>query len=621
MIKEFFDVGESILEDPSDEKEVITHISYQPRNEEDSLHPIVINLDVDKEKIDLHYEKKYNPRRDKGKFCFMKTTSPRGKRVYFNTNNISYHINSTITDTIDKITEILESYPERQEILLSFREYLKKVQEIFCVTEKKILDYNKLDTTQKIEEYDSNPSNYSGYFQKSIIDSLEVSTKSQLSNHDAYCLYINDKNIFDTDYADAYALLLYYDKIGYLFSEDGKECTCHICSKKKKVTNSLKLPFKVYIEDKVGFFQRGDLKKSYKSFSLCEDCFRKIIVGTEFVRNELSEIFLGNRLFILPKSAFFYKNFLPNVKMLKDKIHSQLFGHREIARMSQQKQFSGYVFDFLFYQREQSSFKISRNISDISSEQISQVSENFRKIQEDYFKEEDYYFSFKTLNYVLFSHNSWGEEERSRLMFDYLDYVYNNIEIDMDEYYAQVLKNYKKEYLAGSRKCYSIALKSFLLAKFFRLNRNLEDDNMNFEMESELENDDLIEFFNKHEYLDTLKRGLIVFGYYVNKIIRIQRGKTSNFLDKIRFSGMDRRDMRELVLDFQEYLKIYESKGDGIYEEPSEKAFALEAITKYLESDVEISPSEVSYFVLFGVNLGKYFGKKHARTRRLEEDE
>lgn len=623
MMQEFKQIGEAILKDSTDKREILTHLSYEPNLQgKDSLnHPIIINLDTKNKKIEFDYAK-YDPKTVREEFCFLSSPANEGK-VYFNTNNLSNHIKRTIPDLIKKIEEYQQASNIQEKEMIEFKKFLQHIKKKFYNSPKGLLNFDLVKTKNSAEK-EVKESNFETLFEEAIMESRDINLKKKIKDHNAFCLYTDNKNIFKTKYAKVYREILYYDKIGYLFDVDSPTTTCHMCSQNKKVSKNLKFPFKVFMLDKVGFFNRGNKKEAYKSYSLCEECFKKIICGIKFVSDELRFYFLKQNIFLIPKSEQFYKKIVHNTDILKDEMRAQLgmIGWKEFEKLSKEKYYHNSIFDVLFFFHPKGSqqYKIKRSISDIAASKMAKISkllkEESRNDYNIFENGESLNINFYELGRVLFSNNQFGDDEKARLMLDYLDAIYKNITIDNESYFDQYLKNYKKEFYDEKfSTLYKLSFQSFMLINFFRKNGNWEDEIMNLNMSTKVENKDLIEFFEQHQNLDNLKKGLITFGYYINKIVYQQKNKSSTFLNKIQFSGMDKRDLQELVLDFQEYLKLYEGKKDkkGIFEEPAEKAFAIEAITGYINSEEEISPQEVSYYILFGTNLGRYIGKKYSK--------
>ncbi len=90
--------------------------------------------------------------------------------------------------------------------------------------------------------------------------------------------------------------------------ESAQKGTCYVCGKSDvPVTDdTTQLKFKYYITDKVNFASGLNKKNFYKNFSICKDCYRKLLEGEMFVKNNLRFNLYGMTVYIIPK--FIYKS-------------------------------------------------------------------------------------------------------------------------------------------------------------------------------------------------------------------------------------------------------------------------------------------------------------------------
>ena len=133
--------------------------------------------------------------------------------------------------------------------------------------------------------------------------------------------------------------------------------------------------------------------------------------------------------------------------------------------------------------------------------------------------------------------------------------------------------------------------------------------------------------------MNDLEKGFIVLGVLINKIAYAQTSKNKKkttpknkkktynkhapFLEKIDYDGFDKLELEELMNETEEYFKIYD-----ICPSTDLKVFAFETLTKYLKSkDYKIRPEEITFYILLGIELGKYFGINNKDNQNMEEDE
>ena len=141
---------------------------------------------------------------------------------------------------------------------------------------------------------------------------------------------------------------------------------------------------------------------------------------------------------------------------------------------------------------------------------------------------------------------------------------------------------------------------------------------MQTENYTKIQNKDLLEFFDKNQNLNEIEKGLIAFGFLINRLIyeQTKKEKSSTFIKKVGFDGLDVHDLKELFSELEEYRGIYKiNQYDN-----AETSFVSEIISK-IQKD-SIPPIEINYYILFGIELGKYIGiKMSGKTKQGEKNE
>ncbi len=162
-----------------------------------------------------------------------------------------------------------------------------------------------------------------------------------------------------------------------------KEGICSICGKEKRVTsNTTRFLMKFYMVDKVSFASYFDKNNFYKAVTLCEDCYKHFLIGENWIAKNLNTRLGGFNLYILPQLVFssdngnnlFEKlknipqtfNDIKNVKRLqeieKDTIRKNMLQQNLLK--------NPFVWNFLFYKKTNSAFKILTLIKDIPPSRI-----------------------------------------------------------------------------------------------------------------------------------------------------------------------------------------------------------------------------------------------------------
>ena len=135
---------------------------------------------------------------------------------------------------------------------------------------------------------------------------------------------------------------------------------------------------------------------------------------------------------------------------------------------------------------------------------------------------------------------------------------------------------------------------------------------------TKITNDRYNEFFEKHAEIygnNYFRQGLFLLGTVINGILYKQKGKSSNFLQKLNFKGIMPRRIPELTASVLEYAKIY-----NVYEEAGIWGNIFDRIQGIENS--KLSPSEVLFYILSGISFSKYEGLiKGTETEENQEGE
>ena len=116
-----------------------------------------------------------------------------------------------------------------------------------------------------------------------------------------FTLKINGKLMVDDE---EYRDIAVQEKIESSFGDLKKICSA--CNELKPVTEQptkfakAKSPVGYYITNKIGFSSALS-GRFYRNFALCKDCYKELLAGEVFVRNELASNIGGLSLFIIPK--------------------------------------------------------------------------------------------------------------------------------------------------------------------------------------------------------------------------------------------------------------------------------------------------------------------------------
>jgi len=141
--------------------------------------------------------------------------------------------------------------------------------------------------------------------------------------------------------------------ISDLFSQE-EIGVCHLCQEKKEITLDMsKLQFKYYITDKIGF-SSGLRKEGFlKNFSLCKDCYKKLLVGEAFVKNNLRSSLGKMPLYIIPKFIFDTSYSIEDLKRWSDYVKMSFTSTISLEGL---RKFKEEIEDYLDFEEQKKQF-------------------------------------------------------------------------------------------------------------------------------------------------------------------------------------------------------------------------------------------------------------------------
>jgi len=571
------------------------------------LYPVIVNFNTEEDKIEI----KYGKQEECEEYLCLEKDSPNGRKISFYTNNVVNHLTVTIPDII---AEIKEKFPDNKKLIEYLNMVLNKFfvkQELVNKKDKKvslnIIDFNKIKAEDIKDSFLSLEVSTIDDYKKKI---NEVVVKKYFENNNRiFLIEIDGKHILTTSFKEGYVSILYEYKLGKLL-DDNTTGTCHICNTSKKILNGVKFPLTFYNTDKEEFFNNLNIKHSTKSFSICGDCYIFIISGMKYLENiSRKNKYSGVPFMIIPKTPKHTEDY----NYVRLKLTEQLGStFKKTVEKLEKSKLDDLTFSILFYNKKQSSFKIIREIDDLSYFNIRKINKLLESTNNglliiDYDGNENY-FGLGDIKNILYSNSKFKDENIIKELLEIINAVYSNLPIAKSFLLNQILLNYKKNYYDKyTTSNFNNLLKSHLFIQFLIKNNNLEMMKMQIETYTKIQNKELLEFFDKNQNLNKIEQGLITFGFLINKIIYAQNEKSSTFIKKVGFDGLDVHDLKELFSELEEYREIYKiNKFDN-----AETSFISEIISKIQKDN--ISPTEINYYILFGIELGKYIGIKMSK--------
>jgi CRISPR-associated Csh1 family protein len=578
------------------------------------LYPVIINFNTKEDKIEIEYGKQEECK----EYLCLEKDSPKGRKISFYTNNVVNHLTITVSDFLE---EIKEKFPEKKEI----SEYLGMIINKFFIKKEilnekdekiyiQIIDFNKIKK-DNIRNSFFNLNIDKKDYKKQI---MEIITKTCFTNNNrVFLIKINGEHILLTPFKEDYVSLVYNYYVGELL-EDSKVGRCHICNCSNKILNEVKFPLKFYNTDKEEFFSNLNINNSSKSFSICGDCYLSVISGMKFIENtSRKNRYAGIAFMIIPKTPRLNEDYEYIKQKLKEQLNERFI---KVVEKLEKNKLDDLVFSIIFYEKKNAYFKIIKEINDLSYFNIRKINRLIEYVNTKLpiinYGNEDY-FGLRNIKEILYSNSQFKNESIIKELLEIVYAIYSNLPIERSFLLNQIMLNYKKNYYDKYTSFNSNnLLKSYLFIQFLIKNNNLEMMDMQTETYTMIQNKELVEFFNKNENLNKIEQGLITFGFLINKIIYAQKEKNSTFIKKVGFDGLDVHDLKGLFSELEEYREIYKiSKYDN-----AEISYVSEIISKIQKES--ISPIEINYYILFGIELGKYIGiKMSGKTKQGEKDE
>jgi len=610
---------------------------------------IIINFNLDTKKIEIDFEqinnfssKKYvwvgNTIRHK---LYCTATSDKINRLL---STSLYELTELISGTLK--TELKKSLPDFFNIK-NVRNMKNKESKKYFINYKKfalksdniVKYFDKLGIIENEDDYKKIEKKYYGELNKLILQKLNLK-KEEIS---IYSISINNKLLAqDISYKE----LLLKEKVNELFSTEGSYKTnvtengiCSICNNKTSVTSNFSsFTLKFFINDKLGFSSNLDGLFT-NNFNVCEECYKYLIVGENFIKNNLNT-FIGLKTYIIPKFISKAETDITNfAKYLKNKTYylTNLSNIKELEDFLEQfKRYEegvqNYLINYLFYTKSKSEFKILKLIKDIPPTRLTYI----RKIEEDISNLVDKKFDAKK-DFKISLNKLWGnipvKKNNSHGYSKFLgivDGIFSNINVNYNfliNQFTEVIKiiKFKNENYNIYHKTdivNKVIQQNFIILFFKKLGIlggiNMSE-NMNItENEKLLLPKNILDYFTDLKiYIDRQKQALFLIGYLIGEIGSNQSQtsdtKKKPILNKINFQGMDYKKLMRLTNEIFEKLDQYKilSFNENIFS----------AAKRLLESNAQwqLSNQENVFYVLSGYAYSNYIGRKRSKDNYNEK--
>ncbi len=422
------------------------------------------------------------------------------------------------------------------------------------------------------------------------------------------------------------------------FEDSSFEGTCYACGKKTLITPvTTKLPDKYYITKLITFASGLDKKGFSKNFAICKDCYKELIAGSSYIRNNLSQRLAGRTLYLIPSLIFTSldnftledivgasKSSFNAIKSFEGNLEFQNAIEKNLVDYRKYKDIGSYAnINLLFYEKNQSEFKIKKLIKDVPLRRLDEI----RKAQNDTKdiagnllgdSASRWFMSLDQIHYLI--PVRIGKKSKEALDYKKMLDLYEDIFVGRSvnknfliNEFLELFQVYRFEKFSqfnitkpkdSDRDLIFVILKTNFLLKMFALLHILNGGERMIEGLDELPLREEIKNYWKEMNFSEQEAALFLLGYLIGEVGNRQRTPESNkkpILEKINYQGMN---LKRIILLSNE---IFEKLDQYKVREYNEVNFAI--MKKFLDKNISnwhISDSENVYWILSGYAFDTY---------------
>ncbi len=342
-------------------------------------HLVGMNFDLDKGNLEFVLVKSSESGLNKNilkEYLYVGNEKASRKQFAPTTENLLYLISQSLPNLLGYLEE--ES---------DLREKITKVVNQFFTVTKNPNDskYGKILSDQFVEQFDvrfqevneklkDDVTDYAKKLKENVCSHLGIKPKETL-----FTVLINSRPIAQTsEYRDFVIKLNLEENF-----RESRKGICAICGKEKTVTsNTTRFLMKFYMVDKVSFASYFDRNNFYKAIALCEDCYKNFLIGENWIAENLNTRLGGFNLYIIPQIILASHNgndLFENLKNIPKAFNDikNIKKIQEIEKDAIRKNFlqqgllkNPFIWNFLFYKKTNSAFKILTLIKDVPPSRI-----------------------------------------------------------------------------------------------------------------------------------------------------------------------------------------------------------------------------------------------------------
>ena len=455
----------------------------------------------------------------------------------------------------------------------------------------------------------------------------------------AYAITIDGKFIHEHELTSAcYLDVLYYHFFEKQFTNSKAKGSCHLCSLNGELAEDVSLKQKFYGSSNPMYFDRLSNNRSYSAFSLCEECYKELIVGIQFASNKLKTRILGLNSLVLPEIDNIQIMDIDSVSptSLKSIInvlkHNNKAAHQQDLQIIKDIQMRLSKFSLFFYSKPSATsqeFIIGKFIKGISIKSVIDKTDDLDRLTlenklVDVFNT-NYGLNIEGLRYLLLpsveSHpNLRPKDPRKPPDYQQINreilsllskYLYSH-EFDYKKLIRNFVDIFARKYIhVDDQFLYGVDLSPFVMSLYlkhltsFSLVKIItrKEDKI---MTTMLEDPEILKYFenNAETYLNNrYAQGLFILGKYISEIEFEQSKKniSKTAISKVNLRGLPVQRVKSTMATMDELRDIWVN-----YNNLTTDAYYRECMTGIETST--LSPEEVIFHILSGRAYSKYVG-------------
>jgi CRISPR-associated protein Csh1 len=496
-----------------------------------------------------------------------------------------------------------------------------------------------LDFTQRLSDDDKKilKSLFSEKIQESIIQDFSKNNDSQTKGcfltvafEKAACsLYVGDTPFFRKafDQNDASSTFKdFYNK--YNIESRAQNKICYICRKKADEVWGFVNTYNFYTVDKESFVSGGfKQENAWRNYPVCPECAQILNRGKKYVEKNLTYKFCGLTYFLIPELIIYdentlkqllktmtkYQNFSVETADSTEKVEERIL--RDLAECS------NYVnFNFLFYEKTNSAFRILLNLQEIAPSRLKFLID--KKDETDNFP-----YKFRIFDVLKEEKGKIKEIETMRFSFQFIreffsmdftkdfleimNHIFCNNKISATLLFSRFMSKITTDFT--NNKYFGIqTLKAYKILQYINAVEQLDKRSRKMsKIPSKFE-----DFFKENPMIDSCeKRALFLEGVLAQKLLNIQfrERNASPFRSRLNGLKIDEKIARKI---FPEIINKLEEYGKNYY-----KGIEEEISLNFLKSDFSsYTIAEMSFYFTLGMTLAKHITTKEEQEDNLTEE-